>query len=145
MTHGQHSASVRRGLLGLARLKKNGGKKGKKETKTLPQYIFFSPSLFTEAVVCDRNSGRSQVPWKLTIFFLPLQTSANIYPPIYWHAALWMHSPAALDFNLHTNEEKTSFHEWRWLLLEAGSVCQGQTPTAFICSQNSQKAFLTPV
>lgn len=61
--------------------------------KTLPGSIFFSPSLFTQAVVCDRNCCRSQVPRKLTIFFLSLQTSASIYPPIHWHTALWMHSP----------------------------------------------------
>lgn len=40
----------------------------------------FCASLFTKAVVCDRNSGESQVPQKLTILLYPLETSANIHP-----------------------------------------------------------------
>lgn len=57
-----------------------GGGSGWLEGKTLPQYIFFCISLFTKAVVCDRNSGESQVPQKLTILLHPLETSANIHP-----------------------------------------------------------------
>lgn len=88
----------------------------------LPWYIFLSSSLFTEAVVCDRDGGRSQVPWKLTIFFPSLQTSVNIYPPLYWNRTLWMHSPEALGFRLCTNEEETPLHKWRWLLTQLKQV-----------------------
>lgn len=79
---------------------------GTKKNKTLPRRIFLSPSLFTEAVVCDRNSGRSQVPRKLTIFFPPTANKCEHFTlPAHWHAALPMHSAGALDSNLRTNEE----------------------------------------
>lgn len=46
------------------------------------------PSYLQRQFICDRNSSRSQVPRELTVFFPPLQTSVNVYPPIYRHSAL---------------------------------------------------------
>lgn len=54
--------------------------KGKKRETLLPRYIFFSPSLFTEAVVCDRSGGRSQVPRKLTAFLLSTANKCSRSP-----------------------------------------------------------------
>lgn len=121
----------------------------KKKGKTLPRYIFFSPSLFTEAVVCDRSSGRSQVPRKLTAFLLstanecsrlPLHTDAH--GPVDASARRVTFQTLRLKWR-----KRLLFHEQRWLptQFEAGSARQGQTPTALICSQTAKRHFSTQV
>lgn len=83
---------------------------------------------------------RSQVPQKLTILLLPLQTSANIYPPIHSHAARWVRA-GSIQL-VHKWEYSHLFLSWgdcRPTLKPVVARANVRHPHLFICSQSAWK------
>lgn len=97
MTFWQHSAYFLPRLL---------GQKTKPLPPNLPRRISLHTPLFTQAVVCDRNSGGSQVPPELTVFS-PCAKCERLPCRTLTRRLGGRAHPKALGFSLSTNKRWT--------------------------------------